>query len=174
MPRSQAGLTLVELMVTLVVGIILLGAGAVSYQRMQANNAAVAQANSLVAGVALARSEAVKRNATVAICPKAAASTTCGAAGDWINGWLVFVDKGGTTGAYDAGTDTLLRQGDALPGSPLVTSTVTNIRFGQTGEKATTADDTIQLSQTDATSGLIRCVTVNVVGHVRTESGSCP
>ncbi len=105
--KTQSGLTLVELMVTLAVAIVLLAVGVPTYRSMVANNAIVAQTNGLVSALNLARSEAVKRGGFVAVCPKASADvaeTDCGGNGDWANGWHLFTDdtsgsSGGAGGA---------------------------------------------------------------------------
>jgi type IV fimbrial biogenesis protein FimT len=61
----------------------------------------------------LARSEAIKRNLRVALC-KSADGALCTTAGDWAQGWLVFVDRD-SDGTFDAGEDVLRTQA-ALPG----------------------------------------------------------
>ncbi len=75
-------------------------------------------ANDLVAGLQLARSEAVKRRAIVRVCRTDqfnAAVPECGSGVGWESGWIVFVDTGGD-GAFDDGADTIVRRTDAFEG----------------------------------------------------------
>ena len=178
--NKHTGFTLVELMITLTVVVILLSVAVPSFRALQANNQAVTQVNLLVSTLNFARSEAVSRNATVAICPKATASiadTTCGDNGDWANGWQVFTDETGTAGAFD-GTDTALRHFDPLPGSPTVTTTSNNIRYQGDGMKTPAGVITLALSQADTTVSTDRCIRISTMGQVSvheiTDTATCP
>ena len=97
----SAGFTILELMIAVTVLGILLGIGVPSFQGIIRQNRLAAQTNELLAAAAMARSEAVKRGATVSICPVSAADQNlCG--NDWSNGWLVFSDDQGTVGQFNA------------------------------------------------------------------------
>lgn len=178
--KTQSGLTLVELMVTLAVAIVLLAVGVPTYRSMVANNAIVAQTNGLVSALNLARSEAVKRGGFVAVCPKASADvaeTDCGGNGDWANGWHLFTDDTGTAGDFD-GTDVLLRHWEPLSGNPTVTTAAAALRFNSEGFLAAVAEQTLQLAQADAAGTQDRCIRVSVNGSVRlhkvTATATCP
>ncbi len=68
--RSRsAGVTLIELMVTLSVIAILLTVAVTGFQSLTAHNRITAAANGLIAHLQLARAEAVKRRQQVAVCP---------------------------------------------------------------------------------------------------------
>lgn len=98
-----AGLTLVELIVTLAVAAILLTLAVPAYENFTANNRLTSEANRLLGDIQMARSEAVKRGRPVNICRSSRAATckdtfaspcTCHtgtAAYDWSKGWLVYV-----------------------------------------------------------------------------------
>lgn len=165
---------------TLTVAGILLAVAVPSFRTLQANNRASTQVNLLVSTLNFARSEAVNRNSSVAICPKATASiadTTCGDNGDWANGWQVFTDDTGTAGAFD-GTDTDIRHFDPVPGSPTVTTASANIRYQGDGAKNPAGEVTFALSQADSTANTNRCIRISTMGQVRaheiTATATCP
>lgn len=98
---QQAGFTLWELLVTLLVAGMLIGIGVPSMMEFQRNNANVAAANNLVTGTLLARAEAVKRQVPVTLClsdnPNAA-TPTCSpnpVANSATRGFIVWVDENG-------------------------------------------------------------------------------
>ena len=83
------GFTLIELMVTVSVLAILLALAWPSFTALINNNRLAAQTNELVASLQLAKSEAVRRNARITVCPSADGAT-CAAAGPW-TGWVTIV-----------------------------------------------------------------------------------
>lgn len=125
MQRSD-GLTLVELMVTMVVALILLAVGVPAYDRITANNRVTAATNSLVAHFNFARSEAVKRASPVTICASND-SSTCSGNDNWEAGWIVFTDQG-ADGSID-GSDQLLRVTGAQPPGVTIAAGSAAIRF---------------------------------------------
>jgi type IV fimbrial biogenesis protein FimT len=167
MGRKQQGLTLIELMVTLAVAIILITVGMPMFTGVVANNRATTQTNALVSAVKLARSEAVKRGANVSI---AATSS------DWANGWTVFVDAN-SDGNVDVGEG--LRSWDELTGADVggVAGTAVVI-FGRNG--ASNANYNFDLTRSDGSGPLSRCITISLSGQVRMkkqkagEAWSCP
>ncbi|MFQ5936937.1 MAG: Tfp pilus assembly protein FimT/FimU, partial [Acidiferrobacterales bacterium] len=95
---GESGFTLVELIVTLVVAAILLTLAAPRMTSFIQRDRLATQANDLVADLALARSEAIKRGATVIVCKSnnpTAANPACNTtAGDpWTNGRVIFIDN---------------------------------------------------------------------------------
>ncbi len=88
-PSTVRGFTLVELMVTLVVLAIVLSIGVPSFTGMTNRNKLTSASNELVAGLQLARSEAVRRNMRVAVCPSTDGATCAGE--DWSQ-LVVFAD----------------------------------------------------------------------------------
>jgi type IV fimbrial biogenesis protein FimT len=94
MRHSARGLTLIELMVTVVVLAILLAIGVPSFREFYLNNRITSQINMLHSHLLLARSEAVKRNRPAQVCGLKAGGQAC-ADQDWSQGWVVFVDRDG-------------------------------------------------------------------------------
>src|SRR3990167_5069797 len=86
----ERGFTLIELMITLAVFAALLAVMVPSYSDMTLGSKLRSQANDLVAGAVLARSEAIKRNAAVRMCVSADGASCI--AGGWEQGWVVFHD----------------------------------------------------------------------------------
>lgn len=85
----QAGFTLVELIVVLVVMIIGASMAAPSMLSMLQNGRLTSDINKMVTSLNLARSEAVKRGVPVAVCSGATGGCVDG---DFADGWIVFVD----------------------------------------------------------------------------------
>ena len=79
-----------------------------------------------MASALLARSEAIKRNATVTLC-RSADGLSCAASGGWQQGWIV---KSGTT---------VIQKQEALSTDYLFTGNVYSITFPSGGGEVTTA-----------------------------------
>ena len=110
--KKYSGFTLIELMVVLAVAAVLISVGLPKMSVFFKGNRMVTNANDLLSGLHVARSEAIKRNSRVSICKSTNAGDAepkcaTGAEG-WDEGWFVFVegrDEGNDFGAYTAATD---------------------------------------------------------------------
>ena len=98
--RPASGFTLVELMITVVVLSILIAVATPSFREIGLNNRSTGMVNSLLADLAVARSEAVKT---------ARAAYVTAISGNWNNGWVVWLDANGN-GTQDDTEPTLKRQ----------------------------------------------------------------
>jgi len=90
--KKQTGFTLIELMVTLAMVGILLAVGAPSIKNFVKGDRLTATSNDLLSALHVARSEAIKNNASVTVC-ESADGANCTATGEWRNGWIVFIDS---------------------------------------------------------------------------------
>lgn len=113
------GFSLIELMTTLTIAAIILSLAAPGMSRLIGGNRMATQASDMVANLALARSEAIKRGASTTLCPSNS-GTACTAT-DWSAGYMVFVDLDGD-GVFDNGSDIVLRQSGQLSGNSTLTS----------------------------------------------------
>lgn len=89
--NKQAGFTLVELMIALGLTAVLASVAIPSFAGLIQSNRVTSYTNDLIASLATARSEAVKRGQRVAVC-RSSDQATCGAGSSWADGWVVFLD----------------------------------------------------------------------------------
>ena len=97
--NSQSGFTLTELLAVIAIASILAALAAPSFRDMVRDNRVTAATNTFIAHLALARSEAITRRTTVALCRSAdpvASNPICGGGPtDWSTGWLLFANFSG-------------------------------------------------------------------------------
>ena len=96
MKSRSHGFTLIELMVVLSIAAAILVIGVPAFQNFRVNGRMTNSANDLLSATVLARTEAIKLQTLVALCPSANpgdADPTCTAGAT--QGWIVFQDKDG-------------------------------------------------------------------------------
>ena len=95
------GFTLVEMLAVITISAILVALALPSFRSIIRSSQISSTSNALLASIDLARSEAIRRNATVSVCrslnPENVAPVCSSAAGngyaanDWSSGWITFV-----------------------------------------------------------------------------------
>jgi type IV fimbrial biogenesis protein FimT len=101
-------------MITLAIAGILAALAVPSFADLIKNNRMTTQYNEFLASLSIARSEAIKRAITVTVC-KSNDQSTPACAGDWHDGWVVFVDND-ADGVFDVGVDEVIRVHSVLSG----------------------------------------------------------
>jgi type IV fimbrial biogenesis protein FimT len=108
--RTQAGFTLYELLITVLVIGVILSFAVPNMQDFTRNSRMTSTANDMHAAFHLARSESSRAKSNITICPSADGAS-CG--GTWEDGYIVFVDDDGDL-TVDGGTDSVLRRHDEV------------------------------------------------------------
>lgn len=112
---AYRGLTLVELMITLVILSVTVTMATPAMQQLVQGSRLRTETSRLLHAINLARSEAVFRNTPVSLCPSAMATSgmpDCG--GELADGWIVFTNRNRDT-VVDAGSDEVLGAFESVP-----------------------------------------------------------
>lgn len=156
MRTRSRGFTMIELLVTMVVAGILLAIGVPSFRSFIANQRVKSTTTELMSAMLIARSEAVKRNATASVAPLSGTA--------WENGWSVKV--GSTTlNQQEAVTSITVTPKD--PSNPTNATTVSSVDFGSTGRPSAKAWFEL------AADSYKRCLKVDSSGIPSATSGAC-
>lgn len=95
MRQEARGLTLIELLVTLVVASVVLGIGIPSFQKLQQQTRAATAFHLLTTSLASARMAAIRNRTPVSVCPSDDGHH-CRSDTVWDDGWIVFADPART------------------------------------------------------------------------------
>ena len=151
--RSQTGLTLIEIMVTLAVVAVTLSIGVPGFQGMASSNRMSSSANSLIAALNVARSEAIKRGARVNLV----ATGT-----DWATGWSVQVNS----------NSEVIKAFGPVTGMQ-VTGSSTQYQFLPTGFFSLAAAEEIKVCDSSTTGETGRKITISITGRFSVSNTTC-
>ncbi|NCS66623.1 MAG: hypothetical protein COS39_04810 [Hydrogenophilales bacterium CG03_land_8_20_14_0_80_62_28] len=166
--NATNGFTLVELMVTVSVAAILLVIAVPSFSVFLMNNRMATQANDLISALNLARSEAVRRGATVTVC---ASSNQATCIGGWAQGWVVRDPAGAVIRVQQA-----LSGGSTLVGGANVATTVAYTTMGNTTIPvgSAIAQTTLTLCPPAPAAVQGRAIQIESTGRVASAPVACP
>jgi type IV fimbrial biogenesis protein FimT len=144
--KTQTGFTIIELMIVVALAAVLLTIGIPGFQEMVQDNRRASATVEMISAIQIARSEAVKLNAPMTLCPSSDGSSCSGTA--WETGWIAFIDDdlddvddaADGNGARDTGED-LVRTGSAL-GAIAISSTFTSLTYRPNGRMETSGGNT--------------------------------
>lgn len=150
-PRHARGFSLIELMIVIIVLGITLAWGLPSFMTAMRGNRVVTETNDFLLAINVARSEAIKRNRRVGICPTANGSACTTA---WNDGWMVWADLNDNN-TFDAANDLVIRRGTADDDiAYATTSATTAIAFNGRGTPiGLAADASFTVQVTGCTAG---------------------
>lgn len=174
----EAGLTLVEMMLALVVLAILATAAAPAMRALLQGNQLRLESHRLLAALNLARSEAILRNAPVSLCPSPMATTGVAAcAGTYEDGWLVYTNADRDR-VVDAGTDEVIRVFEGMAaGYSLTNRTGTRSAFeliNYLPDGSSRSNRTLLFCPPSPVSAPSRSIIINAVGRARLVTGGIP
>ena len=105
----RRGYTLPELVFTMAIAVGLLGWGVPAFRDLQLNAARTREVNQFIQAVYLARSEAIKRNGVVSLCPSLDGKWCAPSGTPWQRGWVIFVNGDRDSPAIRDSGEELLR-----------------------------------------------------------------
>jgi type IV fimbrial biogenesis protein FimT len=172
--HGQRGFTLMELMVAVTVLAILLGLAVPTFRETIQMNRIVAQNNDFISTLNFARSEAIKRSDTVAVCPSTDGLTCAGAVADWSTGWISFTDLNGD--GDKNGADIVLQAAPATTDNIVITTPAALgfIRYNGSGMVLSAVASTFNVYETGCVGNKARTITVYATGRASTVTSACP
>jgi type IV fimbrial biogenesis protein FimT len=136
--RRWQGYTLIELVLGLAVVATTLAWGVPSFGALLRDTTRTREINQFLQAVYVARSEAIKRNGVVSLCPSRN-RVTCSPSARWTTGWLIFVNLDRDSPAVRDAGEPLLRVYESWDAGHITSnrSTLSFRPFGQMGVTAT-------------------------------------
>ncbi|MDO9054592.1 MAG: GspH/FimT family pseudopilin [Gallionella sp.] len=165
--HTQAGFTLMELMVVVAIAAILATIAAPSFNSLINDTKQSSLSSQLVSDLHRARSEAIKRNTRVVLCVRNSAGTDCGTGTNWQNGWLICY---GNT-ACDATLPTDGSAANPISTHPPLDSKLTLtgsgnlIRFNPNGTQGSAGNASLTLNRTWS-AATAKPITVAATGYI--------
>lgn len=171
--RPEQGFTLVETLVAVAVTVVLASIAVPSMTAMVDSIRLGSASNVFVAGLHLARSEAIKRSSRVVLC-KSVDGISCTETGGWEQGWIVFHDA--NNNGMRNGAETVVQRELPLSASLKFTGNlnVANyVSFAPTGTTRLVGGGfqagTLTVCRYSAEGGEARQIILNAVGRPRVQ-----
>ena len=166
-------------MVVVAITAILAAVAVPQFSHLVGSRAIDAQTSALLTSMRLARSEALKRNIRVTICPSdnpEAATPTCAAAASptlgWATGWILFTDLG-VKDVID-GNDTVIRVQPGFPSSGGMIGTRNSLNFAANGLMIGAAGNfTLKNKAAPNETSSQRFACLSMTGAVRLSNTAC-
>ena len=155
---------------------VLLGIGVPSFVEIIRTNQTVTQTNKFTRDINYARSEAVRRGVSVAVC-KSSSGAGCTGGSNWADGWIVFTDENDNNAVN--GDDEILQIAEGLDANYTLSAGgnfANNISFDASGALNNSAD-AFTVCRPDGDETLSRRIGVSITGRVSITipgAGACP
>jgi type IV fimbrial biogenesis protein FimT len=169
------GYSLVELLVVLTLAGILLSIAVPSMTGMINTQRSMSLGNAFLAGLNLARNEAIKRNARTVLC-KSADGLSCTTRGGWQQGWILFHDVN-KNARLDAGEQVIQLQGAGSQGLSLTgnTNVANYVSYSSSGSAKLISGafqaGTFSLCLDPVVVGDVRQIVLSSTGRTRSKKG---
>ena len=115
--QPASGFTLIEMLVTLVIGVLLMVVAVPSFVTFQKNAQLSEAASNLIAATNATRANAMKQGVNTYLVPNSGTN--------WDSGWMVYADANWNQ-TYDASTDAVILSHDSLDSSISISATPTS------------------------------------------------
>lgn len=177
-------------MVSIAVMAILVTIAAGGFEQLMLNLRMSARVNDMMADLALARSEAIKRGRTVILCPRPENDVTGTCAGtNWTNGWIVFVDDDGNDAWDNNVAERAIKVREAVKPCPNVAASgrdctieptnvptlggISYLRYRPTGISRTTGNTQVFMHCDGRLNNRGRRIDINLTGRAVVRPWNC-
>jgi type IV fimbrial biogenesis protein FimT len=175
---QNRGFTLVELMVTVLVVAVVVGIAIPGFNSMIINSRSVAIANEFADALSYARTQAVSRPARISVC---ASNNGTSCAGDWTDGYIVFIDLAATDTAVDPIVGEVLKYSQRPKGNIELTvgygdeAATSFFRYTSTGTLARLNNEALKINSkiTGCKGDYAREISITLAGQTIVQPKDC-
>ncbi|MBV5322221.1 MAG: GspH/FimT family pseudopilin [Ilumatobacteraceae bacterium] len=186
--KISDGFSLIELLVVIAIAAILAGLAVPSFQGLIASSNLTSATNDLIATLARAKSDAIRRGKRVTVC-MSADGLSCTTSGDWTQGWIMFDDNDHTAASAEvtSAKDTITAKTAAQTNNIVVKSNQPYFSYSADGQaklmNGGAGDGTIRVcngSSALTNDARARNIKINWIGRVVVEkptggvAATCP